>query len=77
MAYIINLDEYTDVGTHSITLFCNKNNIVYFVSFGVEHVLKEIKKFIAKKNIISNTFQIQGNDSIMCGCFALDLLILC
>ena len=24
-AYVINLDEYTDVGTHWIALFCNKN----------------------------------------------------
>ena len=36
-AYIINLDECTDVGTHWIALFCNKNEIVYFDSFGVEH----------------------------------------
>ena len=36
-AYIINLDECTDVGTHWIDLFCNKNEIVCFDSFGVEH----------------------------------------
>ena len=34
-AYVINLDEYTDVGTQWITLFCNRNEIVYFYSFGV------------------------------------------
>ena len=34
-AYIINLDEYADVGIHWIALFCNKNEIVYFDSFGV------------------------------------------
>ena len=27
-AYIINLDEYTDVGTYWIALFCNKNEVV-------------------------------------------------
>ena len=37
-AYIINLDEYADVGTHWIALFCNRSEIVYFDSFGVEHV---------------------------------------
>ena len=42
-AYIINLDEYADVGTHWIALFCNKNEIVYFDSFGVKHVPEEIK----------------------------------
>ena len=39
-AYVINLDEYADVGTHWIALFCNKNEIAYFDSFGVEHVPK-------------------------------------
>ena len=42
-AYVINLDEYADVGTHWIALFCNKNEIVYFDSFGVKHVPEEIK----------------------------------
>ena len=41
-AYVINPDEYADVGTHCITLFCNENEIVYFDSFGVEHVSEEI-----------------------------------
>ena len=36
-AYIINLDEYADVGTQWIAIFCNKNEIVYFDSSGVEH----------------------------------------
>ena len=35
-AYVVNLDEYEDVGTHWIALFC-KSKIVYFHSFGVEH----------------------------------------
>ena len=42
-AYIINLDEYADVGTHWIALFCNRNEIVYFDSFGVGHITEEIK----------------------------------
>ena len=41
--YVINLDEYADVGTHWIALFCKKNEIVYFNSFGVEHIPEEIK----------------------------------
>ena len=41
-AYVINLNEYADVGTHWIALFCNRNTVNYFDSFGVEHVLKEI-----------------------------------
>ena len=42
-AYVINLDQYTDGGTHWIALFYNKSEIAYFDSFGVEHVSEEIK----------------------------------
>ena len=42
-AYVINLDEYRDIGTHWIALFCKKNEIIYFDSFGVEHIPEEIK----------------------------------
>ena len=45
-AYIINLEEYADVGTHWIALFCKKDEIVYFDSFGFEHIPEEIKEFI-------------------------------
>ena len=55
-AYVINLNEYVDVGTHWIALFYNKNEIVYVDSFGVEHVPEEIKEFVWNKNIIANTF---------------------
>ena len=49
-AYVINLHEYADVGIHSIALFCNKNEIVYFDSFGVEHIPEEIKEFAGNKS---------------------------
>ena len=61
-AYVINLHEYADVGTHWIALFCNKNEIVYFDSFGVENVPEEIKEFIRNKNIRANIFGVQAND---------------
>ena len=54
-AYIINLDEYADVGTHWIALFCNKNEIAYFGNFGVEHTPKEIKAFIDRRFLNSST----------------------
>ena len=53
-AYIINLDKYADVGTHWIALFCNRNEIFCFDSFGVEHIPEEIKEFIGNKNIKTN-----------------------
>ena len=70
-AYVINLDEYADVGTHWIALFCNKSEIVYFNSFGVEYVPKEIKEFVGNKNITANFFQVQANNSVMCGYFCI------
>ena len=40
--YVINLNEYVDVGTHWIVLYVLNIEIIYFDSFGVEHVPKEI-----------------------------------
>ena len=42
-AYVISLDEYADLSIHWIALFCRKSEIIYFDSFGVEHVPEEIK----------------------------------
>ena len=56
-AYIINCDEYADVGTHWIALYCYKNTVIYFDSFGVEHVPEEIKQFIGNKNINLTFFE--------------------
>ena len=41
-AYVINLNEYADLGTHWIALFCKGSEIVYFDRFRVEHVPEEI-----------------------------------
>ena len=65
-AYLINLDEYADVSTHWIALYV-KNEVIYFDSFGVEHVLKEVKRFIGHKNIKTNIFRRQADNSVMCG----------
>ena len=54
-AYVMNFDEYADVGTHWIALFCNRNGIIYFNSFGVEHIPKEIKEFIDRHSSNSST----------------------
>ena len=44
-AYVINLDEYADIGTHWIALYVKDNEVIYFDSFGVEHVPKENERF--------------------------------
>ena len=63
---MINFDEYESIGTHWITLYLNSTNIIYFHSFGAEHIPKKIKKFIGNKNVITNTYRIEGCDLIMC-----------
>ena len=73
-AYVINLDEHKDIGTHWIALFCNRKEIVYFDSFGVEHIPEEIKEFIGNKKIKANIFRTQANNSIMCGYFCIGFI---
>ena len=41
-AYVINLDEYANIGTHWIALFVKAKYTVCFDSFGLEHISKEI-----------------------------------
>ena len=55
--YIINLDEYSDIRTHWIALYVNNKTVTCFDSFGVEHIPKEIKKFI--KGTIKGTLIIK------------------
>ena len=69
--HAINLDEYSNIGTHWVALYVQNNNVTYFDSFGVEHIPKEIKTFINNKNIKTNIFRIQAYDSIMCGYFCI------
>ena len=77
-AYIINLDESANVGTHQISLFCKKNEIVYFDSFGAEYIPNEIKEFIKEfpgnKNIKTNIFRVQENNSVMWGYFCIGFI---
>ena len=73
-AYVLHLDEYADVGTHWIALFCNRSEIVNFDTFGVEHVPEEINEFIGNKNIKANIFRVQANNSIMCRYFCIGFI---
>ena len=73
-AYVINLDEYADVGTHWIALYVKNNEVIYFDSFGVENVPKEIKRFTGHKNTKTNKFRIQADNSILCGYFCIGFI---
>ena len=69
--HVINLDGYADLGTHWIAFYVKSNEVVYFDSFGAEHVSKEIKRFIGHKNIKTNIFRVQTGNSILCGYFCI------
>ena len=80
---MINLDEYENTGTHWVSLFVKPKytterssleRTIYFDSFGVEHIPKEINKFIGNSDIKSNIFRIQAYDSIMCGYFCIEFI---
>ena len=43
------LDEYADTGTNWIGLYAQDNEVIYFDSFGVEYIPKQIKKFTKQK----------------------------
>ena len=83
-AYVINLDEYENIGTHWIALFVKPKYEIYFDSFGVEHLPKEIKKLISNeqsysakacnKKIKANIFRLQAYDSIKCGYFCIEFI---
>ena len=63
MGHVINLDEFKSIETHWIALYVNGNNgsasydVIYFDSFRVEHIPKDIEKFIGNKNI-TNLYRI-------------------
>ena len=80
-AYVINRDEYFNIGTHSIAFYALNNNVTYFNNFDVEHIPKEIIEFIGNKNIkgskiTKNVFVMQTYDSLTYGYFCIALLIL-
>ena len=64
-AYVVNIDEYHDIGTHWVALYLNNKYMTYFDSFGIEYIPKEVKEFVGDKNIIANIFRIQAYDSVM------------
>ena len=57
-----------------MALYGNNKTVTYFDSFGVEHIPKEIMKFIDRKSIITHIFRIQAYDSIMCGYFCIGFI---
>ena len=73
-AYEINLNDYSDIGTHWIALYLMNKTVTYFDSFEIEHIPKEIKNFTNNKKIIANFYRVQNYDSVMCGYFCIGFI---
>ena len=48
-AYVRNLDDYCDIGSHWIALYSLNNDITYFDSFRVEIFQKKLKNLLEIK----------------------------
>ena len=55
-------------------MYALNDNVTFFDSFGVEHILKETKIFIGNKNIQTNIFRMQAYDSVICGYFCIGFI---
>ena len=71
---VINLDEHYVIATHWIALNNSNNNVTYFDRFRVEHISKEIEKFINKSTIVANVCRLQAYDSVMCEYFCIGFI---
>ena len=74
-AYVINIEEISDIGAHWIALYVNAKVLTYFDSFEVNNISQEIKKFakrsIDKLTFITNNFRIQAYGSVTCYYFCI------
>ena len=52
-------------------LHLKKDEVIYFDSFDVEYIPKEIMERIGNKNTKTSIFRIQDNNLIMCGYFCI------
>ena len=55
-AYVVNLDEYSDIGTHWIALYVSNKTVTYLDSFGIENISEEVKKIVNNEIIINKQF---------------------
>lgn len=70
----MNLDEYDNTVFVWVVCCIKNDKVIYFESFNVEHIRKEIKQFTDTRNITANIFRIQGYGSAMS--WYLNILIL-
>ena len=75
-AYIINLDDYANVRTHWIALFCKKMKLFISIVLVLNTFLKKLKNLL--KNFLEikiyKIFRVQEINSIMCGYFCIGFI---
>ena len=64
--YVINLNDKKSNGTYWVSLFIDKNTVVYVDSFGIEYIPLEVLNKIKNKSITHNIFRMESDNSIMC-----------
>ena len=72
--YVVNLDDMGKAGTHWVAIFINDDRATYFDSFGVEHMPREVVRFLRNKDIQANIFRVQPADSVLCGYYCIKFL---
>ena len=73
-AYILNLDKYHDSGSLWIALYVNNKTPIYFDSFGIAHIPKEVKKIKDNRNVVTNIYRMKNYDSIVCEYFCIGFI---
>lgn len=75
--FIVNLDDFSNGGTHWVAVSTIKNNVAYYDSYGSlppNSIDRYIKSVTGKKKYLINNVQIQSLDSTYCGWFAVFFL---
>ena len=68
---MINLGDKQSRGTNRISLFVERNTVMYFDSFGIDYTPQEVLNKIKDKSITHNIFRIQSDNSVMCGFYGI------
>ena len=56
---------------HWVSLFIDKNIVMYFDSFGIEYIPQEVLNKIRDKSVTDNIFRVQDNECIICGFYCI------
>ena len=76
-AYVINLDEYENTGTHWVSLFVKANKVIYFDSIGIEHISEKLINLLVIKKLKQAYLEYKLTIQLCADIFVQNLLIIC